>query len=179
MSDDQEKREKLLPVTLSALIERMFEEGHKKYEEQLREIICEMAELSFGPLKSQITNILSFLKRTEQKAVAEGNPHLYTLAFTLRLTYQSLGRFVEVLKWERASRWRDEIIYFIILTKILTQAMAEHTGKTFQELKGQIEELKKQRLKTLLEVPKNVESELKEWMQERERMKRAIKQYIT
>ena len=57
--------------------------------------------------------------------------------------------------------------------------MVEHTGKTFQELKGGIEELKKQRMKALLIVPKNVESELKEWVQEKERMKRAIKQYIT
>ncbi|MBI3640682.1 MAG: hypothetical protein HY223_10320 [Thaumarchaeota archaeon] len=51
-------------------------------------------------------------------------------------------------------------------------------GVEFDNLKAQIEKMKEGREEVALQIPQNIENELKEWLQERERAKKAQGQYV-
>jgi len=51
-------------------------------------------------------------------------------------------------------------------------------GAEFDELKVQLEKAKKDRDEITIQIPKEIEKELKEWLSERERAKKAQGQYV-
>lgn len=193
-TENSKRRVEILKWTLLKLIDEARKEGIEKYKEKIWQTYKEIVEMKHKPLTDYIEDLISDLTVFQKEAEARKD---YSSALTFRMT-RVICRFLrwliaeiindktecflaDIVGFLRVGREFDEIYETMGVLTMATVKQIEPSKEIKQkleELSKEIEALKRRKIEVYIRTSENIERELKEWLEERERMKKAMKQYI-
>jgi hypothetical protein len=166
LEKELESRRKIL----SDLMEKAIAEKNvDKYYDEIVQCCIDLAKASIKPLSEALNEKFLIIEKTKTEAVIKQNVDLLTYICGVETALSWLKGILNEIMVNRA--------LILATLSILPIKWGVPVSDSLAQLWQKVLTLEEQ--KTIeLKIPENIEKELKEWMREREEMKRRMERYI-